>query len=95
MKSIRKTKSFTVYPILKDVSTCQYSFMNSFSWFVCVESERKKFSIDYDKLVISVGAYSNTFGIPGVKEYGCFLKEVNDARRIRTKLLDCNLYTTQ
>lgn len=32
------------------------------------------FQIPYDKLVIAVGAYSQTFGIPGVKEHASFLK---------------------
>ncbi|EPQ53048.1 FAD/NAD P-binding domain-containing protein [Gloeophyllum trabeum ATCC 11539] len=47
------------------------------------------FSIPYDKLVISVGAYSQTFGIPGVKEHGYFLKDIKDARSIRTRILEC------
>lgn len=54
-------------------------------------TKREEFTLDYDKLVISVGAYSKTFGIPGVKEYACFLKEVNDARKIRQRLIDCNV----
>jgi NADH dehydrogenase FAD-containing subunit len=48
-----------------------------------------KFSIDYDKLVIGVGSYSQTFGIPGVKEHGLFLKDVNDARLIRSRVVSC------
>lgn len=28
-------------------------------------------------------------GIPGVKEHSCFLKEVGDAQRIRTRIMDC------
>lgn len=32
---------------------------------------------------------SATFGIKGVEEYGCFLKEVWDAQKIRTKVMDC------
>ncbi|EMC95802.1 hypothetical protein BAUCODRAFT_34570 [Baudoinia panamericana UAMH 10762] len=47
------------------------------------------FSMHYDKLVISVGSYSQTFGIPGVKENAFFLKDVQDARKIRNKLLSC------
>ncbi|KAI0035823.1 FAD/NAD(P)-binding domain-containing protein [Vararia minispora EC-137] len=47
------------------------------------------FSIPYDKLVISVGAYSQTFGIPGVKENAHFLKDVRDSRRIRATIIDC------
>ncbi|TFK57589.1 FAD/NAD(P)-binding domain-containing protein [Heliocybe sulcata] len=47
------------------------------------------FQVKYDKLVIAVGAYSQTFGIPGVKEHAYFLKDVKDARAIRTRLLEC------
>lgn len=47
------------------------------------------FEVKYDKLVIAVGAYSQTFGIPGVKEHAYFLKDVKDARAIRTRLLEC------
>ncbi|ESK97028.1 hypothetical protein Moror_6385 [Moniliophthora roreri MCA 2997] len=43
----------------------------------------------YDKLVIAVGAYSQTFGIPGVKEHAHFLKDVKDARAIRSRILEC------
>lgn len=28
-------------------------------------------------------------GIPGVKEHSCFLKEVNDAQKIRKRIMDC------
>ncbi|KAJ3105378.1 NADH:ubiquinone oxidoreductase [Phlyctochytrium planicorne] len=45
--------------------------------------------IPYDYLVVGVGAENATFGIPGVKEHACFLKESWDARRIRSQLLDC------
>ncbi|KAI9567719.1 NDE1, mitochondrial external NADH dehydrogenase [Boletus coccyginus] len=47
------------------------------------------FTVRYDKLVIAVGAYSQTFDVPGVKEYAHFLKDVRDARAIRTRILDC------
>ena len=50
---------------------------------------KRQFSLDYDQLVIAVGAYSRTFGIPGVKEHACFLKEVSDARKIRKRVIDC------
>ena len=45
--------------------------------------------IPYDMLVIGVGAENATFGIPGVRENSCFLKEIGDAQRIRTKIMDC------
>uniref|UniRef100_A0A915HWB9 FAD/NAD(P)-binding domain-containing protein n=1 Tax=Romanomermis culicivorax TaxID=13658 RepID=A0A915HWB9_ROMCU len=51
------------------------------------EDENLEFNVDYDKLVIGVGALSNTFGIKGVKEHAFFLKEVSDARKIRNRLL--------
>ncbi|TFK29454.1 FAD/NAD(P)-binding domain-containing protein [Coprinopsis marcescibilis] len=48
-----------------------------------------QFSIPYDKLVIAVGAYSQTFDVPGVKEHAHFLKDARDARRIRSRILEC------
>lgn len=56
------------------------------------QREAKKgrlFDLAYDKLVISVGCYSQTFGTPGVKEHAYFLKDVGDARKIRNRLLSC------
>ncbi|KAI0366509.1 FAD/NAD(P)-binding domain-containing protein [Pilatotrama ljubarskyi] len=48
-----------------------------------------KFELTYDKLVIAVGAYSQTFNVPGVKEHAHFLKDIRDARRIRARVLEC------
>lgn len=45
--------------------------------------------VSYDKLVIAVGAENATFGIPGVREHSCFLKEIGDAQQIRKKIMDC------
>ncbi|KZZ93366.1 Pyridine nucleotide-disulfide oxidoreductase, FAD/NAD(P)-binding domain protein [Moelleriella libera RCEF 2490] len=45
--------------------------------------------IPYDMLVIGVGAENATFGIPGVREHSCFLKEIGDAQQIRKKIMDC------
>lgn len=47
------------------------------------------FEIGFDKIVIGVGAYSQTFGVPGVKEHAFFLKDVADARKIRKRILEC------
>ncbi|KAJ4871104.1 External alternative NAD(P)H-ubiquinone oxidoreductase B1 [Raphanus sativus] len=49
----------------------------------------QEFSLDYDYLVIAVGAQVNTFGTPGVLENCHFLKEVEDAQRIRRGVIDC------
>lgn len=49
----------------------------------------KTFDLTYDKLVVTVGCYSQTFGTPGVKEHAFFLKDIGDARKIRNRLLAC------
>ena len=48
----------------------------------------ESFDLDYDLLVIAIGATSNTFKTPGVEQYAHFLKEVPDAQRIRDILID-------
>ncbi|GAA5889262.1 hypothetical protein JCM8208_007821 [Rhodotorula glutinis] len=49
----------------------------------------KPFELNYDKLVIAVGCYSATFGIPGVSAHAYFLKDVRDAAKIRQRILEC------
>ncbi len=49
----------------------------------------KRFEIGYDKLVVAVGCYSNTFGTKGVKENGFFMKDILGARKIRKRVLEC------
>ncbi|QSZ36459.1 hypothetical protein DSL72_006338 [Monilinia vaccinii-corymbosi] len=49
------------------------------------------FEVGYDKLVVGVGCYSQTFGIEGVRENALFLKDVGDARKIRKRILECEL----
>ncbi len=44
--------------------------------------------LEYDDLVIAVGAVPGTFGVPGVADHALFLKEVRDARRIRSLVID-------
>lgn len=57
-----------------------------------------EFEVKYDKLVVAVGCYSQTFGVEGVKEHACFLRDVGDARGVRLKVLQAfekaNLPTT-
>ncbi|MED6113433.1 External alternative NAD(P)H-ubiquinone oxidoreductase B1, mitochondrial [Stylosanthes scabra] len=50
---------------------------------------RGKFSLDYDFLVLAVGSQVNTFNTPGVKENCHFLKDIEDAKRIRLSITDC------
>ncbi|KAK4456314.1 putative external mitochondrial NADH-ubiquinone oxidoreductase 1 precursor [Podospora aff. communis PSN243] len=54
-----------------------------------VRGETTETEIPYDMLVIGVGAENATFGIPGVREHSCFLKEIGDAQLIRKKIMDC------
>ena len=44
-------------------------------------------TIPFDYLVVGVGAQNSTFGIPGVEQHACFLKEVWDATKIRTRIM--------
>lgn len=46
------------------------------------------FPIHYDKLIIAVGSYSQTFDTKGVKENAWFLKDVRDAVAIRRRILE-------
>ncbi|KAL8846685.1 MAG: hypothetical protein Q9221_008244 [Calogaya cf. arnoldii] len=48
----------------------------------------QRWDVGYDKLVISVGCYIQTFGTKGVKEHAFFLKDIGDARRIRKRILE-------
>ncbi|KAK9843346.1 hypothetical protein WJX74_010709 [Apatococcus lobatus] len=47
------------------------------------------FSLPYDVLVVGVGSVNNTFGVPGVKEYCHFLKDMEGAKRIRQRINNC------
>lgn len=47
-----------------------------------------KVTIGFDYLIYGVGSENQTFGIQGVKDHACFLKELPDADKIRNKLMD-------
>eukprot|EP01087_Luapelamoeba_hula_P019438 TRINITY_DN6439_c0_g1_i1.p1 TRINITY_DN6439_c0_g1~~TRINITY_DN6439_c0_g1_i1.p1 ORF type:complete len:525 (+),score=63.93 TRINITY_DN6439_c0_g1_i1:72-1646(+) len=53
------------------------------------EEEKAKFWLGYDDLVIATGGQMQTFGIKGVAQHAHFLKELNHARTIRIRLLQC------
>ena len=42
-------------------------------------------TIPYDYLVYAVGAETQTFGIPGVREHACFMKELQDAEKVSNR----------
>ena len=54
-----------------------------------VKGDTMSTEIPFDMLVVGVGAENATFGIPGVREHACFLKEVGDAQKIRKQIMDC------
>lgn len=56
-----------------------------------IKGKASTVTIPYDYLVYAVGCENQTFGIKGVPEYACFLKELSDADKIRTKLMDCKI----
>ncbi|KAI0464492.1 hypothetical protein LJB42_002107 [Komagataella kurtzmanii] len=45
-------------------------------------------TIEYDYLVFAIGAQTATFGIPGIEKYAYYLKETDDAARIRRSLFE-------
>ncbi|CAK7266077.1 NADH:ubiquinone oxidoreductase [Sporothrix epigloea] len=54
-----------------------------------IRGDSNETEVPYDMLVVGVGAENATFGIPGVREHSCFLKEIGDAQQIRKKIMDC------
>jgi NADH:ubiquinone reductase (non-electrogenic) len=56
----------------------------------CVGTARgDTFDVTFDILVISVGATTATFGVPGVEEHCLFLKDIPDAQAVRRKIITC------
>lgn len=47
------------------------------------------FVVEYDVLVVAVGAVSNTYNVPGVMENALFLRELHDARELRQRIISC------
>lgn len=52
-----------------------------------IQGQISSTTIPYDYLVYAVGAETQTFGIPGVKENACFMKELHDAEKVRQRFL--------
>ena len=52
-----------------------------------IKGDVNQTTIPFDYLVVGVGAQNSTFGIPGVESHACFLKEVWDATKIRTRIM--------
>ncbi|KAI0300101.1 NADH dehydrogenase [Multifurca ochricompacta] len=54
-----------------------------------VQGEVSSTTIPFDYLVYAVGAQTQTFGIPGVKEHASFMKEIQDAEKFKRRFMDC------
>ncbi|KAF8320308.1 NADH dehydrogenase [Clavulina sp. PMI_390] len=54
-----------------------------------IKGKQSEGTIRYDYLVYAVGAETQTFNIPGVKEHSCFMKELRDAEKLRQSVMDC------
>ncbi len=56
----------------------------------CLDADtRRQYTLNFDYLIVAVGEVTNTFGIEGITENALFLKELDDARKIRTMVVDC------
>ncbi|KAK5658214.1 hypothetical protein OQA88_2189 [Cercophora sp. LCS_1] len=51
-----------------------------------LRGEEERFYVPYDKLVIAVGSVTNSHGVKGLENCS-FLKDINDARDIRNKVI--------
>ncbi|PKU69977.1 external alternative NAD(P)H-ubiquinone oxidoreductase B2, mitochondrial [Dendrobium catenatum] len=76
-----EAECFKIDPANKRVH-CRYTTAPNSGW-------TDEFLVNYDYLVIAIGARANTFNIPGVEENCHFLKEVEDAQKIRRSVMDC------
>ncbi len=45
--------------------------------------------LPYDSLVIAPGSVTNDYGIPGVREHACAMKDLADAQAVRRRVLTC------
>ncbi|GIL85463.1 hypothetical protein Vretifemale_13975, partial [Volvox reticuliferus] len=58
------------------------------SQFALDDGRRPQFEIQYDKAVVAIGEQPATFGVPGVREYCFFMKEVTDAVALRKRIAE-------
>ena len=53
------------------------------------EDGEEGFELGYEKLILAPGSETNTFGTPGVLEHCLTMKSVQDAMKLRERILDC------
>ncbi|CAL8462201.1 g1732 [Coccomyxa elongata] len=47
------------------------------------------FKVNYDVLIVAIGAVTNTFGVPGVDEHCFYMKNAEDAKALRERINAC------
>ena len=57
-------------------------------FFLGIYCGHAQFTLDYDALIVAIGAETSTFNIKGVKEHTHALKEINDAQLIRRNIVN-------
>eukprot|EP01038_Epipyxis_sp_PR26KG_P006467 gene6467-8896_t len=79
-------KSIIISNPFQSSSTTEITNKNNF-----ISNNNKKlaqYTLAYDYLAMGVGATVADFGIPGVSTYCCYLKEIEDVRRIKSTILN-------
>ena len=56
---------------------------------VGAEEGEEEFELGYEKLILAPGSETNTFDTPGVLEHCLTMKSVQDAMKLRERILDC------
>jgi len=65
---------------------CEHIDVNA-KLITCKCSDAADFQLAYDILVYAVGAQTNDFGCPGVREHAFFFKEVADSQKVRERVV--------
>ena len=86
--------SFDLQPVAKTITFAGSGFSHyNIGWLLLlhtdeteVQGEISSTTIPFDYLIYAVGAETQTFGIPGVKEHACFMKEIQDAEKVCSPL---------
>ncbi|THH16304.1 hypothetical protein EW146_g4320 [Bondarzewia mesenterica] len=102
--TVIEAEAKSVDPVAKTVTFAGKSCISSFddiisttsliTFDICadeteIQGEVSSTTIPYDYLIYGVGAETQTFGIPGVKENALFMKEIQDAERMKRRFMDC------
>jgi len=89
------SQSSIIEPIRDSAPSCHYLHvackdvdLEGKKVFCAGEGPDSDIALDFDHLVVAVGAQPNTFGIPGVEKHAKFLKEIEHGAEVRRQLLN-------